>query len=135
MISEKEISLIIQKLKERLNPCLVYIFGSAVRGEMTKDSDVDIAFLSDCSPDEYEVFVIAQEIACMLDRDVDLINLAEASTVLQAQVVSTGRAVYCGNSKKRSIYEMNVLKEYARLNEQRRPVIDKIKERGSVYGK
>jgi predicted nucleotidyltransferase len=135
MISEKQVSLITKKLKERLDPCLVYLFGSAIKGGMTGESDVDIAFLGDESPDEYEVFVIAQEIACMLDRDVDLINLAEASTVLQAQVVSTGRIIYCKHPEKRPIYEMKVLKEYARLNEQRRPIVERIKERGSVYGK
>ncbi|MBA1334133.1 MAG: hypothetical protein HPY66_1617 [Firmicutes bacterium] len=135
MIKETDIGLIIQKLIERLDPCLIYMFGSAARGEMTGESDVDIAFLCDCSPDEYEIYVIAQEIACMLDREVDLVNLERASTVLQAQVVSTGKVIYCKHQGKRMIYEMNVLKDYARLNEERKPIIEKVKERGSVYGK
>jgi predicted nucleotidyltransferase len=135
MIREKEISIIIKILADRLSASLIYVFGSAARGEMTRESDIDIAFLCNRSPDEYEVFVIAQEMASMLGKEVDLINLDKASTVLQAQVVSMGKAIYCRSREKRLIFEMNVLKEYARLNEERRPVIEKVMERGSVYEK
>ena len=45
-----------------------------------------------------------------------------------------GKVIYCKHPEKRPIYEMKVLKEYARLNEQRRPIVERIRERGSVYG-
>lgn len=135
MIGEKETGIIIKTITDRLGARLIYVFGSAARGEMTEESDMDIAFLPDGSPDQYEVFVAAQELAGMLNREVDLVNLDRASTVLQAQVVSTGKVIYCKRREKRLIFEMNVLKEYARLNEARRPVIEKVMERGSVYGK
>ena len=74
---DKGLSLIIEKL----NPVLVYVFGSFARGELWEDSDIDLAFLSDGEFTSYEIFMLAQEIAEIYNREVDLIDLKKASTV------------------------------------------------------
>lgn len=64
----------------------------------------------------------------------DLIDLSAASTVFQAQVVSTGKTIYCTDFNKKAQFEMKVLKMYARLNEERSLILKRIMESGSVYG-
>jgi len=74
------------------------LFGSTVKGTSHKDSDIDIAFLSDGKKlDKYELLIIAKELATKLHRDVNLININQASTVMKAQIISTGKMIYCTN--------------------------------------
>ncbi|MCE5222202.1 MAG: nucleotidyltransferase domain-containing protein [Clostridium sp.] len=127
----------IEILKEKFNPIVIYLFGSAARNELRKDSDIDIAFLTDNDNeiDPYECFMKAQELADIFKRDVDLINLNASSTVFKVQVVGTGKRIYCSDNTKRMYFEMRVFKAYAILNEEREVILKKIKESGSVYGK
>nr|WP_238480675.1 nucleotidyltransferase domain-containing protein [Desulforadius tongensis] len=120
-------------LVERVAPYLIILFGSAVKGNMRDESDVDIAFLSDKKFSAYDLFMIGQGLAGLLGRDVDLVDLEEVSTVFQVQVLGNGRIIYCTDEKKRIAFQMLALKKYARLNEERRRVIEKITMRGSVY--
>lgn len=135
LILEIKLNKAIQILKEEFNPIVIYLFGSAARNELRKDSDIDIAILTDNDIDPYECFLKAQELADVFKRDVDLINLNTSSTVFKAQVVGTGKKVYCSDETKRMYFEMRALKSYAMLNEEREVILQKIKERGSVYGK
>ena len=77
----------------------------------------------------------AQELADIFSREVDLINLNTSSTVFKAQVVGTGKIIYCRDEIKRMYFEMRSFKAYAMLNEERDVILKKIKERGTVYGK
>jgi predicted nucleotidyltransferase len=125
--------IITDVLTEKLSPFLIILFGSTVKGNARQSSDIDIAFLSDEKvPDQYELFMIAQELASKLQREVDLIDLSQASTVFQAQVVSTGKVIYCTDENKRAQFEMKTLKMYAKLNEERSPIIKKIEESGTI---
>ncbi|MBL4937492.1 nucleotidyltransferase domain-containing protein [Clostridium sp. YIM B02515] len=94
----------------------MFLFGSSVKGAFREDSDIDIAFLSDNELSDYEVFMIAQEIACVFNRDVDLIDLNKASAVFKAQIVGTGKVIYCSDDNRRMCFEMRSFKEYALLN-------------------
>lgn len=132
-LSGDAVEIIIRFLRERLNPYLIMLFGSAARGEMRAGSDVDIAFLSDRVCNEKELFFIAQELAARLDRDVHLINLDTVSTVMQAQVVNKGEIIYEQDKLRRQEFFILVLKKYARLNEERAPILERINERGSIY--
>ncbi|MEG6616144.1 nucleotidyltransferase domain-containing protein [Peptococcaceae bacterium 1198_IL3148] len=132
-IGAEKIKLINEHLIEKIAPYLIVLFGSAASGRMHSGSDIDIAFLSDKDLSAYEVFMIAQELADILDRDVDLVNLQQASTVFQAQVVGSGKIIYCSDDNRRMQFEMLTLKKYARLNEERRCIIEQITRRGSIY--
>jgi uncharacterized protein len=124
---------IINFLVDKISPNLIYIFGSTVKGTANKNSDIDIAYLSNQKMDEYETFMLAQELASKINIDVDLIDLRKASTVFQSQVVSTGKVIYCLNDEVRMNFEMMTLKMYAKLNEERQSIIDKVEESGSVF--
>lgn len=90
-------------LKREISPWLIILFGSLVKGNFRKDSDIDIAYLSDKEISNVERFWVSQEIADSLNRDIDLIDLKKASTVLKAQIVGTGEVIYC-EDEKRKIY-------------------------------
>lgn len=122
------------EILEDLSPHIIYLFGSFAADQMTTDSDMDLAFLSDQEYGDYEVFVLAQKLADTAGRDVDLIQLRKASTVFQAQIVSTGKVLYCADEKVKDQYEMLALKKYAKLNEERKPILDRIKKEGTIYG-
>jgi uncharacterized protein len=125
---------IVDLLLPRIHPYLIVLFGSTTQKRERKESDIDIGFLSDTSFSSYETFMIAQELANSLDRDIDLINLATASTVLQAQIINTGEVLYCEDEKRWMEFKIKVLKMYAKLNEERKVVLESIKKSGMVYG-
>lgn len=136
-LSAEQIEQIKKFLIDKLNPYLIIIYGSAANGRMRADSDIDIAYLSARGEDiqDYDRFKLAQEMAKNLDRDVHLIDLRQVSTVLQAQVVTQGKVILDQEPLRRQEFFMLVLKEYARLNEERAPILDKIKERGTIYAR
>ncbi len=114
--------VIVEEL-ESLRPRLIYIFGSHAAGTPRSDSDMDVAFLSQQRHDSYTVFMVAQKAASRLHREVDLIDLARATAVLKAQVVSTGRCIYAESERVRDEFEMYALSDYARANEERKEVL------------
>jgi predicted nucleotidyltransferase len=132
-ISDTQINEIKSYLSNEISPYLIMIFGSAYKGSMTPDSDIDIAFLSDKKVEPYELFMIAQGLADKLGRDVDLVNLETASTVFKAQVIAKGKVILDKTPNRRRIFQMNSFKEYATLNEQRQCILDKIEQRGSIF--
>ncbi len=134
-LNEQQLNRAIEVLIEEFNPIIIYLLGSASRNELREDSDVDIAFLTESEIEPYACFMKAQELADIFKREVDLINLNTSSTVFKAQVVGTGKSIYCSDDTKRMYFEMRALKEYALLNEEREIILNRIKEEGSVYGK
>ena len=72
--------------------------------------------------------------ASALGRDVDIVDLARASTVLQKEVVAHGRVLFQRSSGVRLAFEARVLGDYARLNEERAPVLERIAREGRVHG-
>lgn len=120
-------------LVQKINPYTIYFFGSIVNGNMRRDSDIDIAFLSDVDIDDYSLFMMAQDLADICGREIDLIDLRKMSTVFKAQVVGTGKAIYCNDNLRRMCFEMYALKDYALLNEERAEILENIKDRGYVY--
>ena len=128
---EKGLNLIIEKI----DPIIIYIFGSYTRNEMREDSDIDIAFFSKKDFTTYEIFMLAQELADIFKREVDLIDLKKASTVFKAQIIGTGDILYCSDENFKTEFQIRSFKEYALLNEEREVIMNSIKERGSVYGK
>lgn len=135
ILSKDVIKKINNHLIEKINPYLIYIFGSAAKKSLREDSDIDIAFFSDEEFTDYEIFMFAQELADIVKKEIDLIDLKKASTVLKAQIIGTGEKIYCIDENRRMYFEMRSLKEYALLNEEREIILKNIEKRGSVYGK
>lgn len=127
-----KMNIVKEFLLERLSAKMIIIFGSVAKGNMRWDSDLDIAFLRDKEVDSYQLFMLAQELAGMINLDVDLIDLEKASTVFKVQIIGYGKVIYEEDRQEVAEYKVKVLKEYAKLNEERKPILDKIKERGKM---
>lgn len=104
-------------------PIAVYLFGSMATGSARADSDVDLAFLPAESVKPLDCFNAAQELAELLGREVDLVDLSQASTVLAKEVLRTGCLLAESDRSVRQEFEMRTLADYARLNEERQPVL------------
>ena len=66
----------------------IYIFGSAGTNFEKKDSDIDLAILTISPILPAFLWDLSQIIAVHLSKDVDLINLKDASTVFCFQIIS-----------------------------------------------
>lgn len=113
----------------------VYLFGSQSREESRRESDVDIAFLADVSPSALERHEMASELSELLGMDVDLVDLAAASTVIRVQVIGRGTRVAGTVTPALEEFESRVLSDYARLNEERAAILREIQQRGAVHGR
>ena len=88
----------------------------------------------DIFPGVERLFHLAQELAIQLGRNVDLLDLRSTTTVMRAQIISTGRCLKSHDDQARAEFEMYAYSDYARLNEERRELLKDIKERRLIYG-
>lgn len=102
---------------------LLYLFGSMASGKSNKDSDYDLAFKSEKIISKTKVFQISNILADELGREVHLIDLRHASTVLKSQILETGKTLYSKDPIAQDYFEMYVLSDYARLNEERKDIL------------
>ncbi len=109
-------------------------FGSQAKGTARPHSDIDLAVLTHTPIASLHRFELAQELATRLHRDVDLVDLRAASTVMRMQVLSTGTCLATFDDLARRTFEMYTYADYARLNEERRDILKGITARGLVYG-
>ena len=112
----------------------IYRFGSWGTDFERSDSDIDLAFLPQTPLDSVYRWELAQKLASIARRDVDLVDLLRASTVFRLQVVTTGLRLYAADINKSEWFEDTVFSSYARLNEERRGILDDVRQRGNVYG-
>jgi len=112
----------------------IYVFGSYAQGQHTPSSDIDLAVLPSAPLSALHVWNTAQKLAVIANHDVDLVDLLRASTVFRAQVIAHGRRLFCANTFLCEEFESRAFTQYARLNEERREILEDIRRRGSVYG-
>jgi predicted nucleotidyltransferase len=128
--------LVVERLR-RAFPDLVavYRFGSTAQGTATRASDTDLAVLTGGRIAPARRFDVQEEIAAAIGGDVDLVDLASASPVMSMQVITSGQLLYDGKSDARDRFEDRTFGAYARLNEERRGILERIAAEGTVYGR
>ena len=104
-------------------PAAVYLFGSVAEGRTRPGSDVDIAVLFRKPITAAALFELRNDLAEALSSDVDLIDLSTATTVMRKEVLRTGWMIFEADRLRREEFEMYALSDYARLNEERVPVL------------
>ncbi len=122
-LSEEQSQYITDYLSRQLNADTIILFGSAAQERLRTDSDIDVAYISDIKADAYDLYMSAQHLADKLQREVDLIDFRQASTVFQAQIVGTGIVLLDKQPIQRQYAFMRSLKAYAMLNEERESLI------------
>jgi predicted nucleotidyltransferase len=112
----------------------VYRFGSTAAGQAHPESDIDLAFLAAAPLEPLERFALQEKLASRLGRDVDLLDLRAASTVMRMQVISNGHLLATYDATAHEAFEDHTYSSYARLNEERRDILEQVRREGRVYG-
>jgi hypothetical protein len=74
------------------------------------------------------------ELAEILGREVDLLDLQSALTVLRIQAIDKGRRLFGAGRAALEEFEDRVFADYAQLNEERAAILADIRKRGTVCG-
>jgi len=133
-IADNIVSIVRDYLVQELKPYTIILFGSSVKGYFREDSDIDIAFISAQEFKSYDLYLLAQALVSEVGREIDLVDLRQASTVFKAQILGSGQVIYSNDPKELADFQIRTLKEYALLNEERAEILRNISVRGRVYG-
>ncbi len=114
---------------------VVYQFGSTVAGPTHDRSDLDLAVLAPRALDPVQRFDLQERLAQLLRCDVDLVDLRAASTVMRMQVISRGTVLAVFDAAEKERFETYTYSAYARLNEERKAILQQIERERTVYGR
>jgi predicted nucleotidyltransferase len=112
----------------------LYLFGSRARGDAGPDADFDLGLLGHDKLDAVERWKLQEDLAAHAHANVDLVDLRRASTVMRVQVLRDGALLVDVHPAERQAFEATALSAYARLNEERREILNDLAARGSIYG-
>lgn len=113
---------------------LIYLFGSAATSFFSENSDIDLAILASNDPSVEACMGLIGLLRDQTQREIDLVMLNEANTVLKKEIVTKGELIYSKEEEKKVSFENKVYQEYLTLNDDRRPIIEGIFEDSSIYG-
>lgn len=133
-LSEECKKKIVDFLRKKFKPKFIYLFGSFAKGEGREDSDIDLAIYTDEVIGPYDLFLSANLLSFEVKRDVQIVHLKDTTTVFAAQIVGTREVLYCEDEQQMAYYNIRVLKDYAKLNEERKMILDAIERDGKIYG-
>jgi uncharacterized protein len=115
----------------------IYLFGSYGTADEWPDSDVDMALLLPPAAAKEAGSLLLGELhlalQSLLKKELDLLNLRQVSTVMQKEVVFSGRRIYCADEYATAEFEMLVLSFYQKLNEERREILEAFRESKRAY--
>jgi uncharacterized protein len=138
-MSEPKIEKVIQDVILQYYPSTqgIYLFGSYHTDREWKESDVDIALLLPHITAKQEGSLYLSECSIRLEtilkKDMDLINLRMVSTVLQFQVITSGRLIYTYDNNAIDEFEMLTCSYYQKLNEERQEILEDFFITGKAY--
>jgi len=116
-------------IKKRL--LAVYLMGSGARGELRKDSDIDLGLLLE--PGEnmgpLERTHLANRMSYSLKRCVDLGMIDSKNLVYAKEALLFGKRIYIKNESRAALAAATLLGMYLRFNEDRREVLDAYRAR------
>ena len=112
----------------------IYLFGSQATGTAGPKSDVDIAFFAGRALPQLELLRLREKVSAAMRREVDLVDLADASTILQMQVLRDGRLEATIDANAIGLFELRVLRDYRDLKMRRAGIEADIAARGRVHG-
>jgi predicted nucleotidyltransferase len=122
-------------IRERLARVIaIYSFGSQVQGTAGVDSDLDLAVLVAGYADPLALWDLAGNLADVAGCPVDLLDLRAASTVMQYQVITSGKRLWAAGVDA-GLYECYVLSEMTALETARAPLMADISLSGKIYGR
>jgi predicted nucleotidyltransferase len=125
---------LVAAIRTRLpNAMAIYAFGSQVQGTAGPQSDLDLAVLVAGYADPLVLWDLSSQLTDVVGCPVDLLDLRAASTVMQYQVIITGRVLW-SIGLPAHLFETFVLSEKTALDEARAPLLADIQRTGKIYG-
>lgn len=118
-----------ERLKVHLPPifrqygvAVAYLFGSQALGLDDPFSDVDIAVLFFEPPNDADFWQRWHQLAARIEpvvgtRELDLVFLQRAPLLLQWQVISEGKLLYCADEELRLDFEERIIGEWLDFSE------------------
>lgn len=116
VITDKIRKTIIRYFSQKPEVAAVYLYGSQVRGEARKDSDIDLAVLV-TDKRKYRGFgivqvVFAQELSKLIGKEVEVQDLLSCRVDFAQRVLSEGKLLISNNQKARVAFEEKVARFY-----------------------
>ncbi len=94
------ISRIRKALSKRSHIMYSILFGSAAKGRLREDSDIDIAIRFSSEPDIMELGEISSLIESVVGRAVHVIDIAKAPPPLQYEIFKEGIPIFVRDESK-----------------------------------
>jgi len=134
-LSKEELQKISNYIATLFPQCAgAYLFGSAVTGTFTNQSDIDIAILSEVELDSEDILRMKGFISATFGRDSDIVDLMRADWVTTSQVVAFGEVLVCHQPLVLGNFEVYALSRYANFNKEREGILLDIADKGTIYG-
>ncbi len=116
----------------------IYLYGTWGTEYRRRNSDLDIAVLlpqgESKNTDSWQWHLLATEVATGIHVEhADLINLRCVDTTFQAEILRTGRVLYCADEDARLHFEALVLSMHHKLNAERAEIRREIITSGRVF--
>lgn len=137
MIQSKRGIIMDEKINEKITQIIlnhypdteaIYLFGTFDTPNQREESDMDIAILlTPAEAKQVGSLVLSKlytELRKTFNREVDLINLRLAPTVLQKEIIADNRRIYVADEYAVAEFEMLTISYYQRLNEERAEIIE-----------
>ena len=135
LLSSEIKQLIVKTVKQAITDVsVIYLFGSFAKNSALESSDIDLAVLGSKPNENVQLWSLAQELSSLCGHDVELVDLRQATTVMRMQIVAEGEHLFDDGSRDSILFEDFVFSDYARLNEERREILEDICSRGNIYG-
>ncbi|MBK7975679.1 MAG: hypothetical protein IPK07_21160 [Deltaproteobacteria bacterium] len=102
-------------LERRADVRFAYLFGSTVTRDPATARDVDVAVSFTVSPSLFAVGELATSLEGVLGREVDVVDLDDATTLLRWEVVRSGRVLMAPDPRALAEFRARVPLEYLEL--------------------
>ena len=112
----------------------IYRYGSAGGIYERPDSDLDVAILGTAPLGFEEILALSSALAMVAGRDVDVVDMRAIPVTLRLQIVVNGTRLFAQDESEAAELESRTFSDYARLNEERRAILEDVRAHGSIYG-
>jgi uncharacterized protein len=132
MITDDDLQRAVDLLEERFGLNTLWLFGSEAQGRTRPDSDVDLAVLFQRRPTALEILEARTDLEELLHREVDLVDLDQASPILGMQVLRHGRLLIDRNPERRHAFFSRTISMYEDVKIVRRDAERRLFERFTI---
>ena len=108
-LGDEAMRLPLEKLCEKYEILLLYLFGSYATGNATSLSDLDLAYVAEKKLDPSRLLAFLGELQDLFEEEaVDLVDLRKAPLPLAHRVFKEGRCLYIREQKTKIAFETRI---------------------------